>query len=68
MNKASTGFEQVVGIMGHTFEIDPHTNQVTGILATAIDVAMQPAVATVTYLRIIGVAIFFVLVGVLFTL
>ena len=68
MDKTSHAYAEVVGIMGNTFQVDPRTGAISGILATAIDVAMQPAVATATYLRIIGVAIVFVLVGVLFAL
>lgn len=68
MTKSSSAYDEVVGIMGSIFQVDPLSGEITGILPTAIDVAMQPAVSTATYLRIIGVAIFFVLVGVMFTL
>lgn len=68
MNQATTSYEEVVGIMSNILKVDPRTGKNSGILPAAIDIAMQPAVATAVYLRIIGVAVFFVLVGVVFTL
>ena len=65
--KDTQAYTQTVRIMANIFN-DSGNGPATGILPTAISVAMEPAVATILYLRIIGVAIFLILIGVIFTL
>lgn len=65
--KDTDAYASTVGIMRNIFN-DTGSGPATGILPTAISVAMEPAVATIFYLRIIGIAVFLILLGVIFTL
>jgi len=65
--KDTDAYAKTVGIMANIFN-DTGNGPATGILPTAISVAMEPAVATIFDLRIIGIAIFLILLGVIFTL
>lgn len=67
-SEARQDFTTVVDILQDIWKPAGRDDKATGILPTAVAVAMRPAISTIVYLKIIGIAIFLVLVGVVFTL